>query len=315
MAKYSAIGSQGFQGEKMKKLSFVISLPGENNYLSEQAAAAKAAAERLNLELQILNALSDPVVQSQQLLEIIQSNSKRPDGIIAEPVTNAGLPRVAEAATKAGIGWVISNAQVDYMSTLRKFAKVPVFGISQDHIEIGRMQGRQFGALLPRGGSILYLRGPATNFLASQRTEGIESTTSRSIQIKMLKIQWTEENAYKSVTSWLRLQTVRAGDTHLISSQNIDFITAARRAFQDCTMGAERAKWLSLPFTAAGVPRQVKPQVDNGTLSAAITTPLTMDLALEMLVKSLQTGLQPAEHTFLPASSYPPLEALAKKTA
>lgn len=299
----------------MKKLSFVISLPGENNYLSEQAAAAKAAAERLNLELQIINALSDPVVQSQQLLEIIQSSSKRPDGIIAEPVTNVGLPRVAEAAAKAGIGWVISNAQVDYMSTLRKFAKVPVFGISQDHIEIGRMQGRQFGALLPRGGSILYLRGPASNFLASQRTEGLESTTPRNIQTKMLKIQWTEENAYKSVTSWLRLQTVRAGDTHLISSQNIDFIMAARRAFQDCTMGAERAKWLSTPFTAAGVPRQVKPLVDNGTLSAAITTSLTMDVALEMLVKSLQTGLQPAEHTFLPASSYPPLETLAKRTA
>ena len=41
-----------------KKLSFVISLPGENNYLSEQAAAAKTTAERLNVEVQIMNALS-----------------------------------------------------------------------------------------------------------------------------------------------------------------------------------------------------------------------------------------------------------------
>jgi ABC-type sugar transport system substrate-binding protein len=299
----------------MKKLSFVVSLPGENNYLAEQASAAKAAAERLNLDVQIINALSDPVAQSQQLLEIIQSRSVRPDGIIAEPVTNAGLPRVAEAAVNAGIGWVISNAQVDYMGTLRKIAKAPVFALSQDHIEIGRMQGRQFAALLPKGGSILYLRGPASNFLAQQRTEGIESTTPRNIQTKTLKIQWTEENAYKSVTSWLRLQTVRAEHTHLISSQNIDFILAARRAFQDCTTGAERAKWLSLPYTAAGVPRQIKPLVDNGTLAAAIVTSLTTDIALEMLVKGIQSGSQPAEHTFLRASSYPELEALTQKRA
>src|SRR5436309_7721822 len=298
-----------------KKLSFVISLPGENNYLSEQAAAAKTTAERLNVEVHIMNALSDPVAQSQQLLETIQSRSARPDGIVAEPVTNAGLPRVAEAAVNAGIGWVISNAQVDYTAALRKIAKAPVFALSQDHIEIGRMQGRQFATLRPKGGSILYLRGPASNFLATQRAEGIESTTANNIQIKTLKIQWTEENAYKSVTSWLRLQTVRAEHTHLISSQNIDFILAARRAFQDCTTGAERAKWLSLPYTAAGVPRQIKPMVDNGTLAAAIITSLTMDVALEMLVKGIQTGTQPAEHTFLSASSYPELEILARKRA
>jgi hypothetical protein len=53
--------------------------------------------------------------------------------------------------------------------------------------------------------------------------------------------------------------------------------------------------------------------VDNGTLAAAIITSLTMDAALEMLVKGIQTGSQPAEHTFLPASSYPELEALTRK--
>ncbi len=300
----------------MKKLSFIVSLPGENNYLSEQAAAAKATAERLNLDVEILNALSDPVAQSQQLLEIIQSRSgARPDGIIAEPVTNAALPRVAEAAVNAGMAWVISNAQVDYLGQLRKIAKAPVFALSQDNIEIGRTQGRQLAALLPKGGSILYLRGPASNSLATQRNEGIQSATPGTIQIKTLKIQWTEENAYKSVTSWLRLQTVHADNTHLVVSQNIDFIMAARRAFQDCTQGAERAKWLSVPYVAAGVPRQVKPLVDNGTLAAAVVTSLTTDVALEMLVKGIQSGSQPAEHTFLRATSYPELELLAKKRA
>src|SRR5579864_7177567 len=110
----------------MKRLNVVVSLPGDNNYLREQASAAKATALRFDMELQVINAKSDPVMQSQQLLEIIQSKSARPDAILVEPVNNQGLPRVAEAAVAAGIGWVVSNARVDYLEPLRKTAKAPV---------------------------------------------------------------------------------------------------------------------------------------------------------------------------------------------
>ncbi len=297
----------------MKKLRVVLSLPGDNNYLREQASAAQATALRLDVELQVMNAKSDPVVQSQQLLEIIQSSSTRPDAVLVEPVNNQGLPRVAEAAVAAGIGWVISNAQVDYLEALRKIAKAPLFTVSQDHMEIGRMQGRQFAALLPEGGSILYLRGPATNFLASQRSEGMESITPVNIQVKTLKIQWTEESAYNSVSSWLNLSTVHAVDTNLISSQNTDFILAARRAFQDHTNAEEREKWLHVPCTGAGILSQTKPLLDNGILVAAVVTALTTDTALEMLVKAIHTGVQPQEHIFVPASSLPAMDELIRK--
>jgi len=297
----------------MKKLSIVISLPGENNYLREQEAAAKTTAQRLGLDLRIINAKSDPVTQSQQLLEIVQSTSTRPDAIVVEPVNNQGLPRVAEAAAAAGIGWVISNALVDYLEALRKKAKAPVFGVSQDHPEVGRMQGRQIRAILPRGGAILYLRGPATNFLAAQRSDALESELGINIQFKSLKIQWTEESAYNSVTSWLRLSTVHAGDTHLIAAQNTDFILAAKRAFEDNTSGDERTKWLGLPYCGVAVPSQVKQLVDSGTLTAAIVTPVTLDKALEILVRHLQTRSQPQQQTFVKASSEPSLDDLIKK--
>ena len=297
----------------MKKLSIVISLPGENNYLREQEAAAKSAAQKLGLDLRVINAKSDPVTQSQQLLEIVQTTSGRPDAIVVEPVNNQGLPRVAEAAVAAGVGWVISNALVDYLEALRKNAKAPVFGVSQDHPEVGRMQGRQIRAILPRGGAILYLRGPATNFLAAQRSDALEGELGINIQFKSLKIQWTEESAYNSVTSWLRLSTVHAGDTQLIAAQNTDFILAARRAFEDNTSGDERKKWLALPYCGVSVPSQVKQLVDSGTLTAAIVTPVTLDKALEILVRHLQTRSQPQQQTFVKAWSEPSLDDLIKK--
>ena len=297
----------------MKKPSIVISLPGENNFLREQETAAKTTAQRLGLDLRIINAKSDPVTQSQQLLEIVQATSARPDAIVVEPVNNQGLPRVDETAADAGIGWVISNALVDYLEALRKNAKAPVFGVSQDHPEVGRMQGRQIRAILPRGGAILYLRGPATNFLAAQRSDALESELGINIQFKSLKIQWTEESAYNSVTSWLRLSTVRAGDTQLIAAQNTDFILAAKRSFEDNTSGDERTKWLGLPYCGVAVPSQVKQLVDSGTLTAAIVTPVTLDKALEILVRHLQTRSQPPQQTFVKASSEPSLDDLIKK--
>lgn len=297
----------------MKKLSIVISLPGENNYLREQEAAAKSTAQKLGVEIRVINAKSDPVTQSQQLLEIVQTASARPDAIVVEPVNNQGLPRVAEAAVAAGIGWVISNALVDYLEALSKNAKAPVFGVSQDHPEVGRMQGRQIRAILPRGGTILYLRGPATNFLAAQRSDALESELGANIQFKSLKIQWTEESAYNSVTSWLRLSTVRADDTHLIAAQNTDFILAARRAFADNTSGDESKKWLALPYCGVSVPSQVKQLVDSGTLTAAIVTPVTLDKALDILVRHLQTRSQPQQQTFVKAWSEPSLDELIKK--
>ena len=294
----------------MKRLSLLVSLPGDNNYLREQETVAKATAKRLGVEIEIINAKSDPVTQSQQVLEIVQSRSQLPDGIIVEPVNIQGLPRVAEAAVAAGIGWVVSNARVDYIQTLRKTAKAPVFIVSQDHIEIGRMQGRQIRAMVSQGGSILYLRGPATNFLAAQRSEGLESILSSYAQIKSLKIQWTAQNAYTAISSWLRLSSVRAADTQLIAAQNTDFVLAARRAFEENTSGDERTRWLHGLYSGVGIPSQANPLLQNGTLTAAVITSLTMDTAIEMLVRSLQNGTQPPELTFVKASYQPALEEL-----
>jgi ABC-type sugar transport system substrate-binding protein len=297
----------------MKKLGVVVSLPGQNNYLLEQETAVKEAAQRHGVELRLVNANSDAIAQSQQLLEIIQAGSGRPDGILVEPVTNAGLPRVAEAAVTAGIAWVISNARVDYLETLRRNAKAPVFTVTQDHAEVGRIQGRQCGTLLPRGGSVLYLRGPATNFLAGRRMEGLESVMPANIQMKAIKIQWTADNAYASVTSWLKLSTVRAADTHLVAAQNTDFILAARSAFRDHPDPSERDKWLGLPYIGVGVPSQVRPLLVDGTLTAATVTSLTLDTALEMLLQALKDGSQPPEITIVPSSSSPSLDELAER--
>lgn len=298
----------------MKKFKFVLSVPGDTMYLRAQTAAAQAAADRLGVDLEIVSAHMDSVAQGQDLVNSVHSKTSRPDGILVEPVSAAGLPRVAEAAVAAGIGWVVSNAHVDYIGALRRNPKVPVFQISQDHMEVGRIQGRQIGAILPNGGSVLYLRGPAMSWWATKRTEGLEGAKPKNVEVRSLKVlASTAEGAQNAVSSWLNLTRPRPEGTQLIVSQNADFITGAKKAFETNASGPERAKWLALPCAGVGVAERSRPLVDQGALCATVVTSLTMDRAVEMLAAAITSGSQPPEHTFVEAYSYPSVEQLAKK--
>src|SRR5204862_7726235 len=151
---------------------------------------------------------NETIVKSQQLIKIIQSNTEpNPDGIIFELVGGTAMPQVARAAAAAGIGWVVLNREVDYLADLRRNFKVPLFSLTSDHEEIGRIQGRQIAALLPQGGSVLLIQGPAESLAARQRATGMQETKSPSVQVKGMKANWTEASAYKTVSSWLRLST------------------------------------------------------------------------------------------------------------
>jgi ribose transport system substrate-binding protein len=92
--------------------------------------------------------------------------------IIVEPCGGTSMTQVARAAIKLKIAWGGTEPEIDGIQELRRLGNVPVFSVSSDHEEIGRIQGRQFGALLPKGGSVLYVQGPSASQVAQRRAEG-----------------------------------------------------------------------------------------------------------------------------------------------
>jgi ribose transport system substrate-binding protein len=298
----------------MKKLQIVVSLPNDNAYQHEQALAAQAAGKRLGVDLQVIHANDDAITQSQQLLEIIQCKTQtRPRALLVEPVTATGLRRVAEAAVAEEIAWVVSNSNVDYVKDLRKDPKVPVFTVTQGQTEIGRLQGKQLAILLPNGGSALYIQGPSTSSVAVHRNEGMESARPRNVQFITLRSKWSEANAWQSVTAWLRLATSRAEKFAAVVGHTHELALGARKAFEEIENPEQKKKWLDLPFIGIGVASQVKPLVDGRSLAAAVVTSVTVDLALRLLVRAMETQIQPPECTFVEASSYPDLQKLAAR--
>jgi len=299
----------------MKKLRFLVSLTTrENDYQLEQAAAAQDAARRLGADLDILYADNDAITQSTQILKAVQAAPQlRPDAIVFEPVGATSLPQVARAAVGAGICWAVLNREAEYLTELRKTSRVPIFSVSSDHKEIGRIQGQQFAAMLPRGGSILYIQGPSENSAAKDRTEGMHSALPAKVQVTALRGLWTGESAYRSISSWLRLNVARKGGIDLVGAQNDAMAIGARKSFEDLVPGEERERWLRLPYTGVdGLPKTGQAWVRTGTLKATVIVPPNAGQAIRMIADALKSGSGVPERSYTEASSFPVLEKLAR---
>ena len=297
----------------MKQLTFLLSLVGsDSEYQRDQALQAEKAAKRFGVALQIVYAQRDAITQSQQLLNVIQSKSAdKPDAIIFEPVSETGLPQVARAAVEAGIGWCTLNLRPAYLAELRTSGASIAFGIGADHLEIGRIQGRQLAQMLPRGGEALLIQGPSDNTAARQRTQGMQETKPHNINLRQLKGKWTEESAYQCVASFLALSTSHDGNIQCIVAHNDPMAVGAKRGFAERTAGQEQARWLSLPFLGCdGLPESGKAWVPARKLTATVIVPANAPLAIETFVNALTTGKRPQEYSLTVSKSFPDIPLL-----
>ena len=300
----------------MKKLRFLLSLhTRDNDYQVAQAASAERIARKLGIDLEIAYADNDAVNQSTQILNAIQARAEsRPDAIILEPISTIALPQAAGAACAAGIGWAVLNRTPDYVKQLRRTASAPVFAVSVDNHEVGRIQGRQFVALLPKGGAVLYVEGPSRSSSAQKRTAGMLESKSRNIQISTLKGEWTEQSAQRAVRSWLKLATSQKASADLVGAQDDSMAMGARKAFQEIADLQEQKRWLSLPFTGCdGQPETGETWVREGLLAATVYIPPFAGKAIEILANAIKSGTQPPEHALTAPYSIPPLETLARR--
>jgi len=297
----------------MSKLRILVSLTtDDNDYQLEQARCAEEAARKLAVDVEIIYADNDAITQSTQLLRAIQApENERPNAVVFEPVGSTALPQIARAAVKESVAWCILNRDAPYVPELRRLAKVPVFAITSDHLEIGRIQGQQFGALLPQGGSVLYIQGPSENSAAKERTAGMMETKPANIRVTLLRGQWTQESSQRAVGSWLKLTTSQRTAIDVIGAQDDSMAIGARAAFEEIESEIERDRWLKLPFTGVdGLPETGQAWVETGTLAATIFVPPNAGQAVEMLVGAIQHRKAVAERVLIDPVSIPAIAEL-----
>ena len=299
----------------MRKLRFVVSLiTNENDYQRQQAASEQQAAGRLGIDLDILFAGNDAIQQSQQLLDVVQSHRNEVDGILVEPAGRTAFPKIAQAAVASGIAWVVMNCDAEYLREVRTGSKVPVFAVSADNHEVGRIQGRQLAALLPKGGSVLYIQGPSQSTVTEQRSAGMMETKPLNINVRILKsANWTEEGGSHAAASWLRLSTAQKERFDVVQAQNDSLAVGARRSMQDQREGLQGNH--NTPFLGVdGLPQTGQAWVRQGILAATVAVPAVTPHCLDALVSALTERTHPPERTLIAPASFPEIEHLVAKT-
>ena len=291
----------------MDDLNVVLALiTRDNDFQEEQASAATEVAARMGVGLKVVYADNDAVNQTQQLARVIQSGADRPHAIIVEPV-GTEMVQIAHAAVAAGIGWSILNRDPDYIMKLRRNAKVPVFCVTTDQEEIGRIQGQQLGVLVEEG-KVLYVEGPSGSSAALLRTKGMLANKLTKVEVRMLKADWTEHGAHKAVSHWLTLDTSKQLHIRAVMCQNDAMAMGATRAFRDVS-DSEALK--RIPFTGCdGLPRTGQEWVRKGMLRATVVAPPSAGLALAMVANAIRSGGAPLDRTLLKPTSFPSLAEL-----
>jgi ABC-type sugar transport system substrate-binding protein len=246
---------------------------------------------------------------SQQFLEIVQARDNAVSGVLVEPAGRTAFPKVAQAVVKSGIAWVVFNCETDYLTELRSRSAVPVFAVSADNHEVGRIQGRQLAALLPLGGAALYIQGPSLSSVTEQRASGMLETKPGSISIRLLKAaNWTEEAGFHAVASWLRLSTSQKEQIQAVQAQNDFLALGARGAMEEQTVAQTKDSKSRVPFLGVdGLPKTGQAWVRQGILAATVVVPPT---ASNALVAAVQRGQLSAERTLVAPESFPAPGAL-----
>ena len=286
----------------------------DNDYQRAQAASVESVAKRFGAQIEIIYADNDPVNQSQQILAAIQRKNNDISAVITEPV-GTGMVQVAEAAAKAGIAWAVLNREVDYAARLQQACKVPVFEVGVDQEAVGHIPAAQLAKLVPGGGSVLYIEGPAAGSAAKLRTQGTLAKKPSNIELKILKGNWTEESGHKTVGSWLKLSTSKSHGFVAVVAQDDAMAIGARKAFAELTDANERSAWMAMPHLGCdGLPETGQQFVRRGQMAATIVYPLVAGIALEMYLKAIASGSPIAARTFASPTSFPELNALKPLT-
>jgi ABC-type sugar transport system substrate-binding protein len=278
-------------------------------FQKQQERAALKTAQAAGVAPEVVFGEGDAKRQREKVFEFIR-RTPTPTAVVIEPVEDAGLRYAAQEALTKGCAWVTINRQPVWANALREAHSALCFTVAVDNLGIGKLQGEQFRALLPDGGTVLYVTGPPTTQAAELRAAGVESTGRSRVSLINVVGAWTEQSGYQAAKRWF--ESTRGFVTcDLIGSQNDDMAMGARRAAAEAALALGKPDLRDLRATGVdGTPEYGRKLVDERQLAATVIMPTTADTAIELLLPALRGGQPPPLLTTLPVHSHPQIGAL-----
>jgi ABC-type sugar transport system substrate-binding protein len=300
----------------MKRTVALCLLDKANGHQQLIEKDAKTAAKRAGLDLETYFADGHVTAQVKQIYGCIHGEAAaRTCAIVIMPARDNGLNRVALDAVRAGLAWICLHRQMDCLSDLRReFPEIPISTVTPDQLEIGRIQGRQFRALLPSGGRVLYVQGNAQSSPARVRLQGMrEAIAGSNIEAAdVIDGNWIPADAEHMVSGWLRMVMSGKSQLDLVGCQNDLMATGARKALETVGAYLNRPDLATIRLTGCdGLPEFGQKLVNEGKLAATVIVPSSGTPALELVAAAIDLRRLPPASVILSSASYPSETVLA----
>jgi ABC-type sugar transport system substrate-binding protein len=271
---------------------------------------AEEAARRASVSLVVRFSGHDLAAQLKEL-DAVVAGAPRPDAILVLAVRDRGLDRVARSAVKAGISWAFLNRTEDDVEAIRAAAAAGATActVCADELETGRIQGRQFRALLAKrpGAKVLYVQGSRRSLAARDRTSGMEDAVKgASLEVVLLEGGWSAGEAKEAVRRWLGIAARGGGRFDLVGCQNDQIALGTLDAFAEMARELGRPELARVPVTGCdGTPQLGQRLVREGRLLATVALARSSGPAVELVARAVTGGTLPPTLTLLKGNSFP----------
>jgi ABC-type sugar transport system substrate-binding protein len=284
-----------------------------NEFQQMLKVEAELACRKAQLSLEVYFTGDDLGSQVSQIRSALESPQPAHAAIVLA-TRDRGLSGCVRAAARAGISWVYLNRSEDDLEPIRReFPKVAIATVTADEVETGRIQGRQFRALVPREGLVLYVQGGTRSAVARDRTAGmLEATADAPFEVSRLEGGWDPSAARDAVRRWVTIVAPGNVRVDLVGCQNDPIAVAAIEALQDAAHALGRDELAHIPVTGCdGTPAVGQRLVREGTLAATVVLPNWGGAAVDGLARFFHQGEKPSAMTLLTPVSFPAEKALA----
>ena len=276
-----------------------------NDFQQMLRADAEAAAKKAGLKLDVHFSGHDLPAQLNTIRHCIDA---KPRAILVLATRDKGLARSARDAVRAGIAFVYLNrTEDDLAETQKEHPGTPVTVICADELETGRIQGRLFRAILPDGGTVLYVQGSKRSLAARDRTAGMEEAVRDSkLEVVTLEAGWSADEARQAVRNWLGIVARGNKRIDLVGCQNDQIAIGALDALRIVASDVNRPELGKVPVVGCdGTPTVGQKMVNDGQLAATVVLPRSVGAAIERMARYIQNNEVPPPLVTLAGSPYP----------
>jgi ABC-type sugar transport system substrate-binding protein len=277
-----------------------------NSYQQALADEARETARKHGFEL-LTPSFANGSAMEQGAAALAYSRQKV-SACLIYPVVADMLVNVAQILARGGASVAFLAQPPGEIARVRESNRdVLVTAVVSDQRELGRLQGQQCKRLLPGGGSVVLIEGPAEAGIAQERLAGFQEVVGSGLRVQSLYGRWEDEEAERVLTAWL---SSPGRKLDVVACHNDAMARGARAALNKAADRLGEPRLRSVPVTGIdAVPSDGQRRVSTGELTATVENPRTSGPAIELLAAFWKLGAR-TEHKVLEARSLPPLDQL-----